>query len=219
MLSAGGGTPSSARPSSSTASACAIGQANGPLLDAGITIESVALHMYAEFGLTGVTGGGAQIELTGLAFAPTGASGANGIAAVIVSDTGPQPPQPAFSPALAIQQHGDRTGRGHPARRRRRRAVVARHPAPLGPLYLEQVGFGTAEVDGRVASVTLLFDGRVAIFGLTGAVDELQITYLAVAATSSTRQSGRSTSPGLAVSADLSGISLAGGMLKTADDR
>src|SRR5207247_25553 len=73
------------------------GWANGPLVDSVITIESIALHVFAAFDLTGVTGGGAQLEIAGLALAPSG-GGQNGIAQNVMKDTGPTPPRPAFSP-------------------------------------------------------------------------------------------------------------------------
>ncbi len=191
----------------------------GPLLELGpVSLDGIAFRLYAEAVAAGV-GGGAQLELTGLAFAPTGGSGANPVAESILSDAAESSPsaRPAFSPALAIQRH--------PGEEDFRVSVRAGPPPgpwwlviqrQLGPLYLEQVGFDAAEVDGRVASVTLLFDGRVEIFGLTAAVDQLSLTWLGGDLFDIARWSV--DLQGLAVSAELSGISLAGGMLKTTDD-
>ncbi|MGZ8377906.1 MAG: DUF6603 domain-containing protein, partial [Gemmatirosa sp.] len=86
----------------------------------------------------------------------------------------------------------------------------------LGPLYVEQVGLDTAETNGRVSRVALLFDGRVSLFGLTAAVDQLSLTWLGgdvfdVGQWAVDLQ-------GLAVSADMSGVSLAGGLLKSTID-
>ena len=148
----------------------------GPLLDLGpVSLDGIALRLYAEVVAAGV-GGGAQVELTGLSFAPGGAGGGNAVAGSILADAGQASPsaRPAFSPSLAIQRHpGDEDV-----------AVNVRAgalPGPwwlvvqrqLGPLYLERIGFNSTEVSGSVTSVTLLFDGRVEIFGLTAAVDQL----------------------------------------------
>ena len=83
-----------------------IGRATGPLLDAGLTLQSIALHAFAQLDAAGARAGGVQIAFDGLAVAASSASGGNSIAAGILQDSGTQPPEPSFSPALAIQQHG-----------------------------------------------------------------------------------------------------------------
>ena len=190
----------------------------GPLLDLGaVSLDGIAFRVYAEAVSAGV-GGGAQLELTGLSFAPNGGAGTNPVASSILADAGESSPsaRPAFSPALAVQKHpGDEdvsfTVRAGPP------------PGPwwlviqrqLGPLYLEQIGFNATEVEGTVSSVTLLFDGRVELFGLTAAVDQLSLTWLG----GDFFDIGQWAVDlnGFAVSADLSGVSLAGGMLKSVD--
>src|SRR5262249_11731303 len=83
----------------------------------------------------------------------------------------------------------------------------------LGPLYLERVGFDTVETAGTVSRISLMFDGRVSIFGLTASVDRLSLSWLGGDVLDIS--SWAVDLMGLAVSADLSGVSLAGGMLKT----
>ena len=194
-----------------------VGKLSGPLLDFGITIESVALHTFAELGLASgdVTGAGLQLQLTGLAVSADGASGGNGIAAGIVADTGPQPPKPTFSPALAIQQHDDdpvrvtlRAGDGSGP------WWIAIQKG-FGPLYLEQIGFGVEMPSQRVDSVSLFLDGSVSLFGLTCAVDDLQITYLVSKDDFFNPASWEIDLAGLAVSADMAGATIAGGLLKS----
>jgi hypothetical protein len=193
-----------------------VGKLSGPLLDFGITIESIALHTFAEIGLASgdITGAGVQLQLTGLAVSADGASGGNGIAAGIVADTGPQPPKPTFSPALAIQQHDDnpvhvtlRAGDGSGP------WWIAIQKG-FGPLYLEQIGFGVEMPSQRVDSVSLFLDGSVSLFGLTCAVDDLQITYLVSKDDFFNPASWEIDLAGLAVSADMSGVTIAGGLLK-----
>ncbi|HEU6454156.1 MAG TPA: DUF6603 domain-containing protein, partial [Roseateles sp.] len=84
----------------------------------------------------------------------------------------------------------------------------------FGPLYLEQIGFGAASVQGKLQRVSLLMDGSVSMFGLTCAVDDLQITYLAGNNDFFNPASWQADLAGLAVSADMAGVSLAGGLLK-----
>ncbi|CAH0137466.1 hypothetical protein SRABI26_00389 [Arthrobacter sp. Bi26] len=192
-----------------------IGSAAGMLVDSVIGIESIALHVYAAVDASGIRGGGAQLQLTNLALAPSG-GGQNGIAQGIMRDTGPTPPRPAFSPALAVQKHdnspvevtlraGDGAGPWWIAIRR-----------GFGPLYLEQVGFGVGVADHRIERVSLLMDGSVALFGLSCAVDDLQITYLAGAPNADifNINSWQIDLAGLAVTADMAGLSIAGGLLK-----
>lgn len=192
--------------------------AAGPLLNLGaVSLDGIAVRVYAEAVGAGV-GGGAQLELTGLSFAPNGGSGTNPVASSILSDAGESSPssRPAFSPAVAIQKHPGDDDVSFTVR-------AGRPPGPwwlvvqrqLGPLYLEQVGFNATEVDGTVSSISLLFDGRVEIFGLTAAVDQLSLTWLG-GDFFDVRQWSVDLM-GLAVSADMSGISLAGGILKTVD--
>ncbi len=191
-----------------------VGKSSGPLLDAGITLESIALHAYAVIDGGGAKSGGVQLQFANLAVSASGAQGENGIAQGIMRDTGPTPPKPAFSPALAIQVHnggsaqvslsaGDGTGPWWIAIQK-----------GFGPLYLEQIGFGATMPQGKLERISLLMDGSVSMFGLTCAVDDLQITYI-VGNNDFFNPAGWAIDlAGLAVSADMAGVTLAGGLLK-----
>ncbi|MGZ8457281.1 MAG: DUF6603 domain-containing protein, partial [Gemmatirosa sp.] len=191
---------------------------SGPLLDlGGVSLDAIAVHVYGEAAPAGV-GAGVHLELAGFAISPAGAGGSNAVANGILNDAGSagQANRPAFSPSLAVQKHpGGNVGVSFRA---------GKPPGPwwvvvqrqLGPLYVEQVGLDTAETNGRVSRVALLFDGRVSLFGLTAAVDQLSLTWLGgdvfdVGQWAVDLQ-------GLAVSADMSGVSLAGGLLKSTID-
>ena len=157
-----------------------------------------------------------QLQFSNLAVSASGAQGDNGIAQGIMRDTGPTPPKPAFSPALAIQAHnggavrvsltaGEGTGPWWIAIQK-----------GFGPLYLEQIGFGTAMPQGRLERISLLMDGSVSMFGLTCAVDDLQITYIVGNNDFFNPSSWAVDLAGLAVSADMAGVFIAGGLLKQA---
>jgi hypothetical protein len=191
-----------------------LGRASGPLLDAGLSIESVALHAFAAIDSGGAHSGGVQLQFANLAVSAGGAGGSNGIAQGVMRDTGPTPPKPAFSPALAIQKHGPGSV-----------AVTLRAgdpPGPwwiaiqkgFGPLYLEQVGFDAPVTGGRIQRISLLMDGSVSMFGLTCAVDDLQITYFTADGDFFDANQWKVDLAGLAVSADMAGVSIAGGLLK-----
>ncbi len=188
----------------------------GPLLDLSVlSIDGIALHIYAEATATGL-GGGVQLELAGFSFAPSG-NGDNPVASGIMSDAGAQASpatRPAFSPAIAIQRHPEDDDVRVSVR-------AGQPPGPwwlmiqrqLGPLYVERVGFNSTESGGQVMSISLLFDGRVEIFGLTAAVDQLSITWDGGDVTDVASWSVDLM--GLAISADMGGVVLAGGLLKT----
>ena len=191
-----------------------VGKSSGPLLDAGITLESIALHAYGAIDGGGAKSGGVQLQFSNLAVSASGAQGENGIAQGIMRDTGPTPPKPAFSPALAIQVHeggpvsvsltaGDGAGPWWIAIQK-----------GFGPLYLEQIGFGATMPQGRLERISLLMDGSVSMFGLTCAVDDLQITYLVGNDDFFNPHSWAVDLAGLAVSANMAGVTLAGGLLK-----
>ncbi|MFT3666668.1 DUF6603 domain-containing protein [Piscinibacter sp.] len=191
-----------------------VGKRSGPLLDAGITLESVALHVFAAIDGAGANSGGVQLQFSNLAVSASGAGGNNGIAQGVMRDTGPTPPKPAFSPALAIQAHkggtvqvslsaGDGSGPWWIAIQK-----------GFGPLYLEQIGFNATAPQGRLERISLLMDGSVAMFGLSCAVDDLQITYTVGNDDFFNPASWTVDLAGLAVSADMAGVSIAGGLLK-----
>lgn len=192
-----------------------IGSTSGPLVDSVVTIDSIALHVYAAIDGTGVTGGGAQLQLANLALTPTG-GGSNGVAQGIMRDTGPTPPRPAFSPALAVQKHG-----GAPIEVSLR---AGDPPGPwwlairrgYGPLYLEQIGLRVDVTNHRITAVGMLMDGSVSMFGLTCAVDDLQITYIVGPSSEFFELSSwKIDLAGIAVNSTVGGLTLAGGLLKS----
>ena len=193
-----------------------VGRQSGPLLDLGLTLESVAVHAFAAVSAT-ETSGGAQLQLSNLAVAVSGASGGNAIASGILADSASagQKPKPAFSPALAVQRHGSgpvdvtlRAGDGDGP------WWVAIQKG-FGPLYLEQVGFGVTMPQHRLESVSLLLDARVSLFGLTAAVDDLSITYFVVKGDVFKAESWAVDLGGLAIGAEIGPLSISGGLLKS----
>jgi large repetitive protein len=190
-------------------------KASGPLLSLGaVTLDAIATHVYAEASPAG-TGGGVRLELAGLAFSPGGGGGTNAVANSILNDAGQAGPssRPAFSPSLAVQQHPGLD----PATSLR----AGPPPGPwwilvqrqLGPLYLERLGFDSVETEGTVSRISLYFDGRVSILGLTAAVDRLSLSWTGGDVLDV--DNWAVDLMGFAVAADLSGASLAGGMRKT----
>jgi hypothetical protein len=188
----------------------------GPLLNLGdLSLDAIALQLYGEAGPTGV-GGGVRLELAGLAVSPAGTGGDNGVANGILNDAGSSGAanRPAFSPSLAVQIHPGESGPSVSLR-------AGDPPGPwwvvvqrqLGPLYMERVGFDTVEQGGRLTRITLLFDGRVSLFGLTASVDQLSLSWLG----GDVFDIGQWAVDlqGLAVAADMAGVSLSGGLLKT----
>jgi hypothetical protein len=188
----------------------------GPLLDlGGLSLDAIGLHLYGEASAAGF-GGGARLQLDGLAVSPAGAGGDNAVANGIVSDAGASGAanRPSFSPSFAVQIHPGQSGPSVSLR-------AGDPPGPwwilvqrqLGPLYLERVGFDTVEQGGRLTRISLLFDGRVSLFGLTASVDQLSLSWLGGDVLAVT--SWAVDLQGLAVAADMAGVSLSGGLLKT----
>ncbi|MGH9271233.1 MAG: DUF6603 domain-containing protein, partial [Ilumatobacteraceae bacterium] len=192
---------------------------SGPLLDLGVTLESIAVHTFASISSTQGSGG-AQVQLRNLAVSPGGASGGNAIASGILSDTGGQQPQPSFSPALAIQRHGtapvEVTLRAGPGDGPWWVAIQK----GFGPLYIEQVGLAVDMPQRRVESIGLLLDARVSLFGLAASVDDLSVTYFVSRGDFFDPHNWEVDLRGLAVSAEIGPLAIAGGMLKsgTGDD-
>jgi hypothetical protein len=196
-----------------------LGALSGPLVDLGLTLGSLAVHTFAEIDGRGLVGGGMQVQFAELAVDAAGAAGGNPIAQGILADTGSQPPSPAFSPALAVQwSSGQATSVAL-------RAGDGAGPwwvgiqKSFGPLYVEQIGFGVAPPQGDIDQISLFFDGSVSMFGLQCTVDDLEITF----ASRVGDQDNDLFDPGawqidlagLAVAADLGGITVSGGLLKS----
>ena len=197
-------------------------RASGPLLDAGITIQSASVLGFglvraAAAGGSVDVGGGARVELGGLGVPLAGGGGDNAVARGVMpsAGAGDQAPAPRFSPALAVQKHP-------------RRDVAISLSAgsgdgpwflsiqrEFGPIYIEQVGLAVGQDGAGVTTIGVLVDGKVTLFGLSAAVDDLSLTY-------NTRGSGsvfdaanwRVDVAGFAITAELGGLTLAGGLRK-----
>jgi hypothetical protein len=197
-----------------------ISKSSGPLLNAGLSLGSVAVHLYGAVDPTGAVSGGVQLQLSDVSAALSGAQGGNTVAQGLMGDGGSGQDRlaPAFSPALAVQKHsggpvmvslsaGDGSGPWW--------LVIQKG---FGPIYIEQVGFGVTVQQSQIQSISLLLDGRVSLFGLTAEVDELQLTFV-VASNASLFDPSRWAIDlgGLAIAADMAGVTLIGGLRKFGD--
>ncbi len=196
-----------------------VGKSSGPLLNVGLSLGSIAVHLYGAVA-PGSISGGVQLQLSDLAVGVSGAQGGNPVAQGMMGDSGSGQNSlaPSFSPALAVQKHdggsvmvsvsaGDGNGPWW--------LVIQKG---FGPIYIEQVGFGVTVEQDHLKTISLLLDGRVSVFGLTAAVDELQLTFV-VASNASLFDPSRWAIDlrGLAISADMAGLALEGGLLKFGD--
>ncbi len=199
-----------------------IGRNNAPLLDSPLALGSIAFHIYAAINDTENLGG-AQVQLSEIAVAVGGAEGGNAIAQGMLAETndGDATLAPAFSPALSIQTRPSAHGGGIAFR-----LVAGDGEGPwwlpirsqFGPIYIDQIGFGTQIENDTLQSISLLFDGNVSIAGLEAAVDDLGITHRLNQGSIFDASSWSVDLAGLAVSADISGVSLAGGLRKFEED-
>jgi large repetitive protein len=197
-----------------------IARGSGPLLDVGgVTLGAIGVHLYGKVGLGAGISGGVQLALDELAVGVAGASGGNAVAQGVMKDAGSGPAKlaPRFSPALAVQQEPG----GEPLVSLR----AGDPPGPwwlviqkgFGPVYIEQVGFDAKVEQRHLQSIAILLDGRVSLFGLTAAVDDLSLTFV-VASDASVFDPSRWAVDlaGFAISSNLGGIELAGGLRKFA---
>lgn len=199
-----------------------IGRTNAPLLDSPIAIGSIALHGFARVSKTEKLGG-AQVQLSQIAVAVGGSTGdgdsGNAVAEGMLAETneGDAALAPAFSPALSVQTRPAADGGGVAFS-----FVAGEGEGPwwlpirsqFGPLYIDQIGLGSQISDDTLQSVSLLFDGNVSIAGLQAAVDNLELRYRLDAGGIFDPSSWAVDLAGLAVSADMSGVVLAGGLRK-----
>ena len=197
-----------------------ISRGSGPLLDTAVTLGSIAIHLYGEVEANGSLSGGAQLQLSDLAVSLAGAQGGNPVAQGVMNDanSGSTRLAPSFSPAFAIQKHG------------RDPLLVSLSAGEgsgpwwlaiqkgFGPVYIEQVGFGVSATEFELQSISLLLDGRVSLFGLTAAVDDLQLTYFVSPGANVFDPAYWAVDlAGFAINADMAGITLAGGLRKFGD--
>ena len=197
-----------------------VARASGPLLElSSLTIASVAVHAYGEVGVGTGVGGGIQLQLSDLAVGTAGATGGgNGVAQGVMKDagTGPTKLAPRFSPSVSVQKVP--TGPDVLVGLR-----AGDPPGPwwlaiqkgFGPVYIEQVGFDARVEQRHLQSISLLLDGRVSIFGLTAAVDDLSLTFIVASERSFFDPTRWDVDlAGFAISSDLGGLTLVGGLRK-----
>ena len=196
-----------------------LGKASGALIDAGIRLETVAVHLFGSVmaGSSGpVYAGGIQVELGGLGV-PLGGSGDNQVANGIMHDAGGSgaPPRPAFSPAVAVQDHGSgpeislRAGPGDgpwfmPIQR------------AFGPVFIDQVGLGTTYHPGtprRLDMISVYLDAGVSLFGISASVENLRIGFH-VGQPITSAQAWSVDVDGFTIASSIGGLSLAGGLRK-----
>jgi hypothetical protein len=199
-----------------------LGKTSGPLIDAGLRLDSVAVHLFGSVVMGSNSlpelAGGVEVELGGLAVPLGGGGGDNAVAQGIIHDAGGSgaPPRPAFSPAVAVQDHGNgiavslRAGSGDgpwflPIQR------------AFGPVYLEQIGLGVDYQQGvtprRLEIISLYLDGQVSLLGLTAAVDKLRFGYH-VSRPFFSPSSWEVDVEGFAIASNIGGLTLAGGLRK-----
>ncbi len=199
-----------------------LAKSSGPLIDAGLRLDSLAVHLFGSIQLDSTQhaafAGGFDFELGGLAVPLGGGGGDNAVAKGIMKDAGGSgsPPRPAFSPAISVQDHGSgvsvtlRAGSGDgpwflPIQR------------AFGPVYLEQVGLGVGYRQGitprQLEMISLYLSGEVSILGLTAAVDKLRFTYTVDQPIFST-EAWEVDVEGFAISSSIGGLTLAGGLRK-----
>jgi hypothetical protein len=199
-----------------------LGKNSGPLIDEGLRLDSVAVHLFGSIQLDSsqhiAYGGGFEFELGGLAVPLGGGGGDNAVAQGIMHDAGGSgsPPRPAFSPTIAVQDHGSgvevslSAGSGDgpwflPIQR------------AFGPVYLGEIGLGVDYRQGilprQLEMISLYLDGQVSLLGLTAAVDKLRFGYH-VSRPFFDPSSWEVDVDGFAISSDIGGLSLAGGLRK-----
>lgn len=202
-----------------------IAKSAGPLLDAGLRLDAVAVHLFGSLepgsGSGGVAvSGGINLALEGLAV-PLGAGGGdNAVAQGVMKDAGGSgaPPTPKFSPAVAVQAHDGVDGVAVSLR-----AGSGDGPWYLpiqrafGPVYLEQVGLGTGYTGTsprQLDWVSVSLDGSVSLFGITASVDKLRLTYH-VNQPFFSASSWAVDLDGFAIASDIGGLTLVGALVRS----
>ncbi|MEO5900396.1 MAG: DUF6603 domain-containing protein [Ilumatobacteraceae bacterium] len=200
-----------------------IAKSSGPLLDAGLRLDAVAIHLFGSLQSNGTGGvdvsGGVHLELDGLAVPLGSGGGTNAVAQGVMNDAAGSgsPPTPKFSPAIAVQSHhggngvavslSAGTGDGPwylPIRR------------AFGPVYLEQIGLGTGYAGNTPRTldwISLSLDGSVSLFGITASVDKLRLTYH-VNKPFFDVKSWEVDLDGFAIASSIGGLTLAGALIR-----
>ena len=199
-----------------------IAKGSGPLLDAGLRLEAVTVHLFGKLEpITGGVGvsGGVHLELAGLGVPLGPGGGDNSVAKGVLSDAGGSgaPPTPKFSPALAIQSHHGGNG-----------VAVSLAGGPgdgpwylpiqraFGPVYLEQIGLRTtynSTTPRKLQTISVSLDGTVSLFGISASVDKLRLTY-AVNSDFFKASSWSVDLDGFAISSSIGGLTLVGALIR-----
>ncbi len=199
------------------------GRQGEDLLDLGVRLRSVALS--AAFVPTPPTlyGGRLALDRISIPLGGAGGGGGNGVASKVLqpaptSGTAGTPPAaqaaPGLSPELSLVSRA-----GGPVRVDLRMGDGDGPwwlplQAHLGPVYVEQVGFGVTRTGDTVTWLRLLIDGGVSLAGLTVQVDDLELDLPWPAPWDVAHW--RLDLAGLAVGYQGSGVTIAGALTKTA---
>ena len=160
-------------------------RASGPLLDAGRhRRRRLPARLRARPAATAAgvdLGGGARVEIAGLGVPlGGGGDGSNPVAegahargrrrTTTRPRRGSAPPWPSRSIPAATSRSRSSPG---PAAGPWWLAIQRE----FGPIYLEQVGLAVDQDGTRLKAIGVLIDGKVSLFGLSAAVDDLSFTY------------------------------------------
>jgi|GEM_PF-2497796 len=189
---------------------------NGPLLDTGLSLGSVAVRAFADIQPQAEAAGGLQVQLSELGVSSGSAAGGNPVGqGLLAHGVGNGKLEPALSPAFAIQRY--------PGNDLRVKLTGGEGDGPwwqpvqtaFGPLYVERVGLNADNSENRLRKVGLAIDGRAALAGFRAAFDDLSVGYRL--------EPGKSIFDpgswgvdlgGLALSGDVAGVSVSGGLRK-----
>ena len=160
---------------------------DGPLLDLGVQIGSIALFTLLRVttigGSIAITDGGVALQLSDLGAPVASASGGDNSVAQGVLGNAQQsggdngsPLRPSFSPELSLQKR-----QGTPSVQWALTAGPGDGPWMLpidqsfGPLRVADVGFGVDQSGGQVSAVRVLVSGGISLAGLSLDIDALSI--------------------------------------------
>jgi len=190
----------------------------GPLLDAGLSLGSVAVSAFADLQPGAEGAGGLQVQLAELGVAAGSAAGGNPVGrGLLAKANGSEKLEPALSPALAVQRYGKDV---------RVKLTGGDGNGPwwqpvqtaFGPLYVERVGLTADNSENRLKELGLAIDGRVALVGFQAAFDDLSVDCrLEPGKSVFDPGSWKIDLGGLALSGDVAGISVSGGLRKVGE--
>ena len=192
----------------------------GPVLDlGGVAIDAIAIHTYAEANSAGQLGGGVELQLDGFAFSPRGGGGDNAVANGMLNDAGGgRSRQPSgVQPGAAVQERAGRRRRRVGRAGDAARPVVGRGPAPARP-DLHRAGRPRHRRGRRARSPASRCCSTAACRCSAWRLRSTSCRSRGTAATR-WRSRWRSTSRASPSRADMSGVTLAGGLLKTDVER